>query len=195
MESGTIARDQLSAFHARQILDLADENLRNRLGSVWGSFNQSSTARAQEIAALADAYRAAPLWAYSATDGAALFKKLCANCHEPDSRGATLAPKLAGSGAKGIDYLAENLLDPNAVIGRDFQAKNVLKVDGLVITGLIQEETDSALTIRTATDPITVAKEEIEEVRVSSNSFMPEGLLNSLNDREKLELLKYLMTL
>ena len=107
----------------------------------------------------------------------------------------TVAPKIAGSQLKGVGYLVENILDPNAVIGRDFQARNVLTIQGLVVTGLVENETDSAVTIRTATNTVTIAKDDIEEIRISKNSFMPEGLLKTLNDREKLELLKYLMSL
>jgi putative membrane-bound dehydrogenase-like protein len=195
MEAGELPVEDLTAFHARQIFDLGDEPLRRRLAEQWGSLGQSSEARKQEITALVGAYRSAPLWAYNAQAGAAQFKKLCAACHEPNPQGETVAPKLAGSGSKGIEYLVENILDPNAVIGRDFLARNVLTSEGLVISGLIENETDSAITIRTLTDSVTLAKEDIEAIRVSTNSFMPEGLLAPLNDREKLELLKYLMSL
>ncbi len=195
IESKAISRDRLTAYDARQIFDLGEPTLRDRLKRQWGRLSQSSEVRRQEIDGMVEAYRSAPLWAYSEQQGASHFKKLCANCHQPDTEGKNLAPKLAGSGSKGIEYLAENVLDPNAVIGRDFQARNVLTAPGLVITGLVENETDSAITIRTATNSVTIAKEEIEEIRVSENSFMPEGLLAPLNHREKLELLKYLMSL
>lgn len=104
-----------------------------------------------------------------------------------------LAPKLSGSGAKGIDYLVENVIDPNAVIGRDFQARIIVTTEGRVITGLIEKETDSSITVQKLTESVTVAKSEIEETKISSNSFMPEGLLKALNERERIELFKFLM--
>ncbi len=195
IESDTIPKERLTAYDARQIYDLGDEDLRERLASQWGSLGQSSAARKEEIRSMVDAYRSAPLWAYSAEAGGGHFKKLCAACHAAEAEAKNIAPKLAGSGSKGIEYLVENILDPNAVIGRDFQARNVLTVEGSVITGLVENETDSAITIRTATQSVTVAKDDIEEVRVSPNSFMPDGLLATLNDRERLELMKYLMSL
>ena len=94
---------------------------------------------------------------------------------------------------KGIEYLVENVIDPNAVIGRDFQARIIVTREGRVITGLIEKETDSSITIRTLTESVTVAKSEIEETKISLNSFMPEGLLRNLNDREQIELFKFLM--
>ena len=62
-----------------------------------------------------------------------------------------------------------------------------------MLTGLIEQETDSSLTIRTLNSSETVARADIEEIQTSPNSFMPEGLMKTLNDRERIELLKYLM--
>jgi hypothetical protein len=41
---------------------------------------------------------------------------------------------------------------------------------------------------------VTVAKDEIDTISISQNSFMPEELLKDLKDRERIELLKFLMT-
>ena len=92
-----------------------------------------------------------------------------------------------------MEYVVENVLDPNAVIGRDYQSRIIVTVEGRVLTGLVEKETDTSLTIRMLNDSVTIAKSEIEESRISPNSFMPEGLLKTLNEREKIELLKYLM--
>ena len=78
-------------------------------------------------------------------------------------------------------------MDPNAVIGKDFQARNILTADGLVVTGVILKETDSAITVRTANATQTIAQDDFEEIVVSSNSFMPEGLLNLLEEQEVAE--------
>ena len=37
--------------------------------------------------------------------------------------------------------------------------------------------------------------EDIEAIKISESSFMPTGLLKDLNDRERIELFKYLMGL
>ena len=87
------------------------------------------------------------------------------------------------------------MLCEEVVIGEDFLARQILTVDGLVITGVVLKETDSALTVRTATATQTIAKDDVEKMVVSKNSFMPEGLLKPLTDRERIELLMYLMSL
>ena len=190
---GTLPKSHLTAFYARQMGSLGDAVLKSRLEKEWGRLGQSSGEVKSEIAKLSTAFKAAPLWAYSDDAGAAHFKKLCSQCHLPTATSAMLGPKLTGSGAKGVEYIVENVLDPNAVIGRDYQSRIIQTTRGRVITGLIEKESETSLTIRTLNDSVTVAKSEIEDSRISDNSFMPEGLLKTLNEREKIELLKFLM--
>ena len=192
--AGDIDKNRLTAFYARQMANLRDSALNKRLTKQWGRLSQSSAERMAEVRKLAIAYKSAPLWAYDRNAGQAHFKKLCSACHQPPDPNMRLAPKLEGTGTKGIDYIVENIVDPNAVIGKDFQARIIVTVKGRVVSGLIVKETDSAVTVATGTSTETVGKDDIDEISISQNSFMPEGLLKPLNDREKIELLRYLMT-
>lgn len=191
--TGTLPKHQLTAYSARQMASLGNSPLNARLSKEWGMLGQTSEELRAEIETVATAYSTAPLWAYDANAGSLHFKKLCAQCHLPNQQNESLAPRLAGSGAKGVAYVAENIINPNAVIGRDYQARIVVTTEGRVLTGLIEKETDSSITVRTLTGSETVAKSDIEETTTSTNSFMPEGLLKTLNDRERIELFKYLM--
>lgn len=195
IQQGTLPKDLLSAFVARQMSGLGDSQLQERLQEEWGNVGQSSAELQGEIRKTVAAYQAAPLWAFSESAGKAHFTKLCINCHQPNNPQQEFAPKLEGTRAKGAEYLIENIIDPNAVIGRDYQSFNVLTSDGLVISGLKQNESDSSVTIRTTTETIVIPLDQVEEMRRSENSFMPQGLLNSLNERERIELIKYIMTL
>lgn len=191
--AGKLEKSRLTAYYARQMANLGNAALNDRLAKEWGNVTQSSAQLLEEITKTENAYKTAPLWAYEARVGAQHFKKLCANCHQPDQPDERIAPKLEGIGSKGIDYAVENVIDPNAVIGRDFQARVIQTVDGQVLTGLVQSETASAITLRTQTNTVTIKKSDVEEMAVSENSFMPSGLLETLNERERIELFKYLM--
>ncbi|HEY6226415.1 MAG TPA: hypothetical protein VI282_04760, partial [Verrucomicrobiae bacterium] len=72
------------------------------------------------------------------------------------------------------------------------QMTTIDTTDGELVSGLLANESDSAVTIRTQTDKITLPKNKIAKRRLSDKSIMPEGLLDSLQPREQLELLKYL---
>ncbi|MFM7865482.1 MAG: hypothetical protein ACKPHU_14805, partial [Planctomycetaceae bacterium] len=92
-------------------------------------------------------------------------------------------------------YLVENLINPDAVIGRDYQARVLVTTEGRVLTGMLQSETPESVTLRTLNSVETVNRGEIEELRISDQSFMPRELLQGLNERERIELLKYVMGL
>jgi putative membrane-bound dehydrogenase-like protein len=189
----SLPKEKLSAYHARRMAALGDAALNERLEREWGRLGQSSEERQAEIAALVAAYQQAPLWAYNDGAGAAHFKKLCATCHQPENPSQTFAPRLAGTGAKGVGYIVENILDPSAVVGRDYQARLIITSDGQVLSGLIESETDSAITLKTLTASVVIPRDEIEATRLSDDSFMPVDLLKPLSERERIELLKYLM--
>ena len=195
IQSGRVEKTRLTGFFAQQMANLGDDAVTQRLERQWGKLTESSTDTKAAIATLVSDYKGAPLWAYDRSNGAKQFEKLCATCHLESTTAERIGPKLDGTGSKGIEYIVENILDPNAVIGKDFQARNVITADGLVLTGVITKETDSAMTLRTATTTKVIAQDDIEEVIVSPNSFMPVGLLNELSDRERIELLMYLMSL
>jgi hypothetical protein len=67
--------------------------------------------------------------------------------------------------------------------------------DGQVITGLVQSESNSSIAIRTATETIELDKSEIEDFKVSENSFRPVGLLETLDESQRIELFKYLLSM
>jgi len=192
---GEVRKEKLTGFYARQLASLGNKDVSELLERYWGRIGQSSEQTRDTIDKLVHDYSEAPLWAYSGNAGVAHFNKLCANCHTDQENVRRIGPKLEGTGAKGIRYVVENIVDPNAVVGRDFQARHIETDDGRVIVGVIVNEADSAITIRTANDVQTIAKNGIEEMTVATSSFMPEGLLQTLNERQTIELLKYLMSL
>jgi len=61
-----------------------------------------------------------------------------------------------------------------------------------VISGLVVNETQSAITLRTTAGESLVAKADVAQRTTGEKSMMPESLLESLKDREQLELLKFL---
>ena len=56
--------------------------------------------------------------------------------------------------------------------------------DGRVLNGLIKAQTARTLTLQTQTEAIALDRSEIEGVRPSSSSLMPDGLLDPLQPDE-----------
>ena len=192
--AGTIARDQITAFDVRQLVSLKNAEVDRRVAAAWGRINQTPAEKLQQIGKLEKIFNEAPLWAYSAGAGRQHFQKLCMSCHRIGNEGARLGPELTGAGKHGVRYFLENVIDPDAVIGTDFRATIIETKDDETLTGLLANETPSAITLRTTTGDSVIAKSIIKSRTVSEKSLMPEGLLEALGEREKIELLKFLTT-
>jgi hypothetical protein len=68
----------------------------------------------------------------------------------------------------------------------------IVTTEGRVITGLIREETSSALTLVTANETVIVPRDEIDEQKPGDKSMMPDDLLKPLSDVEVRALVAYL---
>ena len=193
VSSGQVKRDELSAFHVRALTDLKNPEIDRQVTATWGRILPSPAEKQSQIGHFEKVFQEAPLWAFSAREGKAHFQKLCASCHKVGEEGIRLGPELTGAGKHGIRYFLENVLDPNAVIGADFQLTTVETKSGDLLSGIIVSETPSAVSLRTTAETVVVAKSEIQRRETTEKSLMPEGLLESLNDREQIELLKFLV--
>ena len=61
-----------------------------------------------------------------------------------------------------------------------------------MISGIIKQTADNALTVQTANEVVIVPKDDIDEISTSSVSMMPDGLWAKLSDEEVRDLIKYL---
>jgi putative membrane-bound dehydrogenase-like protein len=192
IEAKTFAKDSLTALQITQIHFLGDAELQKQVEKIYGKVGATSEEAKAMIAKLKNTYTTAPLWAYSAQRGAATFKKHCATCHSMDGKAVPLGPSLAGSWRHGLNYFLDNIVDPNAVVGENFRTTLITTDSGVVHSGLLESESDTSVTLRTAEKQITVPKSEIEERKLIDQSIMPTGLLDKLSEEEIIELLKYL---
>ncbi len=121
-----------------------------------------------------------------------MFGKTCQQCHTLYGVGNKIGPDLTGSNRSDLEYLLTNIVDPSALIAKEYQATVVTTTDGRVITGIVSAENDKSVTIRTATETIVLPKNEIDERKFSPTSMMPEDQLKQFSTHEVLSLFAYL---
>ena len=192
-ERGQIRAGDISAFHARQIRGLGDEKLSQRLGEVWGVLRDSPADRRERIESLRAELTKTVLADADLSSGRALFKKTCAQCHTLYGDGEKIGPDLTGSQRSNLDYLLENMLDPSAVVGKDYHMSIVLTVDRRVLNGLIVSQDERTLVLQTQTKQESIPQSEIEAIKDTTLSPMPDGLLDSLTPQQTRDLFAYLM--
>jgi putative heme-binding domain-containing protein len=106
--------------------------------------------------------------------------------------GGQVGPDLTGANRTNLDYLLENILDPSATVNKDFRMTILQLDDGRVLNGLILERTDRTTTLRTATEQVTLENRDIEVVKLTDQSPMPDGLLTPLSPDQIRDLFAYL---
>jgi putative heme-binding domain-containing protein len=192
MQNGRVSRRDLSAFHARQLLAFNDKKLTDRLTKVWGTIRPPSRDKAALLAKYKSMVPPDALKNADRRHGRLLFSKNCASCHTLFNDGGKIGPDLTGSQRANPDYLLSKLIDPSAVVARDYQMTVVTTRTGRTISGLVKEETDKTLTMQTQNEVVRLAKSDIEERNRSSQSMMPDGLLTPLSLGEVRDLIAYL---
>jgi putative heme-binding domain-containing protein len=192
--AGKIARQDLTAFHARQIRSLNDPALAARLAEVWGELRESPADRRGRMTSLKQQLDPAALAKADAGRGRALFNRICATCHKLYGQGGEIGPDLTGAGRDNLDYLLENLVDPSASVNADFRMVVVAMSDGRILNGLVRAKTDRTLTLQTQNETLVLDRREIDDLKPSPQSLMPEGLIDPLNANEVRDLITYLMS-
>ncbi len=187
-----LPRTDVHAYHVRQLLQFENPALTKRIEEVWGAIRETSQDKRQQIAQLKAKLTPQQLESADASNGRRVFTKTCATCHTLFGEGEKIGPDITGSNRANLDYILENVVDPSAVLGKDFRMTVLETVDGRVLSGLVIKETDSAVTLRMINDTVVVAKEDIVERQLSALSLMPEGLLDRLEADETRDLIAYL---
>ena len=192
IEKEKLPRTDLHAYNVQALLRFNDEKLQTRIKSVWGEFRSTAKDKVELIAKHKATLTPARLKNADLSNGRRLFSKSCQSCHTLFGEGQKIGPDVTGSNRANLDYILENLLDPSAIVGKDYRSTIIETKNGRVVTGLLMKETDSAVTLRTINDTVVVAKSEIEERKLSDLSIMPEGQLNTLAPDEIRDLIAYL---
>ena len=192
VEAGRLPRADLSADIVRQLRNLNDPEVNATIARAWGSARATSADRARQIATMKSMLASKRGSAPDVALGRAVFARTCAQCHALFGEGGKVGPDLTGSNRRDIQYVLENILDPSALIGKDYVAHVVATADGRTLTGIIRAEDKDAITLATANETLTIPKAEVEARRPSEASMMPEDLLKPLSEPEIRSLVFYL---
>ncbi|MEX2120490.1 MAG: PVC-type heme-binding CxxCH protein [Pirellulales bacterium] len=190
--AGRVPAGDLSADLIRQLRNLNNDELNARIAEVWGTVNDTPEERLKLIGyhrAIINSKRGQPP---DLALGRAVYAKTCQQCHVLFGGGGNVGPELTGSNRADLDYMLSNVIDPSALIGKDYQAVVIQTTDGRTLTGIIKAEDRDSLTLATANETVVIPQQEIDIREVSSKSMMPDDQLNPMSDHEIRSLVAYL---
>src|SRR5205085_9228543 len=90
--------------------------------------------------------------------GRALFTKHCATCHKLNGEGGTVGPDLTHANRADRDFLLVSLVDPSAVVRKEYLSYTAELRDGRVITGVMTGQTPATVTLTNAKAEATTLK-------------------------------------
>jgi putative membrane-bound dehydrogenase-like protein len=188
-----VAAADLPADLVRQLKNLKNDEIDALLADVWGTVRSTPADKAELMATLKGKINSTPSTPPDPMLGRAVFTKTCGQCHTLYGVGAKIGPDLTGSNRGDVDYLLSNVVDPSAIMAKEYQPTIIITVDGRVVTGIVTKEDDKSLTIQTATEVEVLPLDEIDERELSEASMMPDDQLRQFSEHETLSLFAYLM--
>lgn len=185
----------LSPFLIRQLQSLNDAEVTTLIHQVWGATNASKADLPEKRAKYLALLSPGALKGADPAKGKMIFSATCGTCHQLFGQGQKVGPELTGSNRANLDYLLDNVLDPNALIGKDYQLNIFAMNDGRVMSGIVKQETAQVYQIAMPGGiEFTLNKAEVKSREIAKVSTMPEGLFDALPPASVLDLVKYLQS-
>ncbi len=195
VQAKTIPATSLSPFLIRQLSAFDDPEISALIKSAWGDVNAPKADLAQRTKKYRDLLTPAALAKGNAVTGKSIFMATCGACHKLFGEGQNVGPDITGSNRADLNYLLENVLDPNAVIGKAYQLNVFTMKDGRVMSGVIKDENTAAVKIAMMGGvDFTLPIADISKREVSKLSTMPEGLFDALPPEMVVDLVTYLQS-
>jgi len=124
--------------------------------------------------------------------GKAVFSKNCSACHRLDNVGTLVGPEISDSREQSYEKLLISVLDPNRSIDANYFRYLARTEDGTVVEGLLKDSNSQTITLQSQNGAITTLnRDEIEELKSSGTSLMPEGIESQISAMEMADLLWY----
>jgi putative heme-binding domain-containing protein len=124
-------------------------------------------------------------------------KLQCAKCHSAGGEGGRIGPSLDHiANRRAPEFIMESILEPSKEIAPEYEAVAVATQDGRVITGIRINETNFSIQLHEENGRFhSLLKRDLEAVKVSKKSLMPENVGELMTVKELHDLFAFLMTL
>jgi putative membrane-bound dehydrogenase-like protein len=185
--AGVIQPAEIDPLRRKQLLESKDAAIKEQAAKLFASLNP-----ANRVQALAD-YQPVLAMAADATRGKLVFEKNCSTCHKVGDLGVNVAPDISDSRTKTAAQILADVIQPNRAIDSNYIGYQVLLADGTIATGLLAAETSTSITLKQPGGKVlTVARDEIEQLKATGVSLMPDGLEKNIPQQDMADLLSFI---
>ena len=127
--------------------------------------------------------------------GGTTYTAKCAVCHQPGQDGNAIGPGIDTMKGSSREEILTHLLDPNRTVDARYRLYQAELTDGSSVTGMIQNESQTSLTLRPPFGGSqTVPRARIARLQSLEQSMMPDGLEEGLSLQDMADLLAFIGT-
>jgi len=188
-EASEISPVVLDATQQARLLDYPIQELANRYRALpWN----------RDIAAREEVYQGYTQVLELSGDpiaGRAVYSRACASCHRRGEQveGPDVGPNLASVVGHSKEKLLRNILIPSADVQPGYYAYSCLLESGEVVSGVLVSETSTSVAIKQTNAEVRgIPRSEIDLLRNTNRSLMPDGLEASIDHQQMADLIAYL---
>ncbi|MBV6432204.1 MAG: hypothetical protein IANPNBLG_02340 [Bryobacteraceae bacterium] len=186
LEKGTVEPSMIEMNARNRLIEDKDPAIAARAKKVFAS---ASSDREKVVAAFQDVLTMNG----DPGRGKKVFEDACARCHSPRVKGGRIGPDLSGVNNKTREELLEAILNPSRSIEPRFVNYIVTTKDGQMFDGVLGSETPGSITLRGGSEEdVTILRSNIEEIRASNISLMPEDLEKTVSKQGLADVIAYL---
>jgi putative membrane-bound dehydrogenase-like protein len=190
LENNQIKPRDLDAATIQQLKTHEDAGIRDRATKLTGA---SQNVKRKEVA---DKYLKDFPQTADSERGGKMFKEHCATCHLGKDDSAALGAALTGLNHWTNVQWVNAVMDPNLAVEPRYLQYKVLTTEGQVFVGVIERRTANSVRIAAADGRrVEIENRDIETIRDSEVSMMPEGFEEKLQPQDLADIVAYLRQL
>ncbi len=186
MEAGHIKPAELSQTYTNRLLKYGNAGLRKRAQTILADAIPGDRKKMLAEYQVSLKMKAEPV------RGREVFKQNCATCHRIGDLGVNVAPDISDSRTKTPVQILTDVIQPNRAIDNNYVAYVVVVADGRVLTGVLSSETATSVTLKQPEGKtVTIPRGDIEEIRSTGLSLMPDGLEKKITHQQMADLISF----
>jgi putative heme-binding domain, Pirellula/Verrucomicrobium type len=187
VEKGTVPASQIDARRRQQLLSDVSAKVRTRAEKVLAGAVDANRTK------LIEQYKPALAANGDKEKGKAVFAKRCANCHRLEGVGHLVGSDLSAMTNRALDVYLIAILDPNRAVEDRYLDYTALTSDGKTASGILISETGNSITLaQPEGKQVQLLRSELEQLKSTGKSLMPEGVEKDITVEEMGHLLTYL---
>lgn len=191
VDLGKVPPAQVPEGALRKMLLHEDKQLAALVKKHWGTVQGATTEQMrQRIDELSKLLRGTTGNPYA---GRKLYAVNCGKCHTLFGDGGQVGPDLTAYQRSDLERLLVSVVNPSAEVREGFEAYIVETKSGRVATGFLADQDNRVVVVRGVDgQSLVISRDDIEQLRKSDKSVMPDDTLKGLSEQQVRDLFAYL---